>query len=206
MNDAQRLEILRSAKRDLTATKQGFVQWDENRIGTHWRDAMRKIERLEGDLLPDPLPPLGPIRRGGKSLLAYQLTHNTDGVPKFPALDENWGAGAVAIAPEPLTVIAPYTSANPGAAFYALGASEIEYWIGHVHRSHRIGTKFAKGQEIGRSVAIVGDDDEHVHWGINVERLLGDGFQLKYGRDGNGPDYTFGSPSIGEQLRKALQG
>src|SRR6185503_15347589 len=38
MNDAQRLELLRSLKADAMATKQGFVQWDENRSGTHWRD------------------------------------------------------------------------------------------------------------------------------------------------------------------------
>lgn len=199
MTDRQMLELLRSARRDLTATKQGYVEWDENRIGTHWRDAMRKLERLERELLPDPVPALGPIRRGGQSLLRYQLTHNTDGIPRYPALDENWGAGAISIAPEPLVVIAPYTSANPGAAFYARGASSLRYWIGHVTRSPRIGTRFAKGQELGRSVAQRGA--EHTHWGINVELLVGEGKQLKYGANGYGPDYTYGSPTIGDQLR-----
>jgi hypothetical protein len=204
MNDAQRLELLRSAKRDLSATKQGFQEWDENHVGTHWPDAMRKLLRLERDLLPDPLPQLGPIRRGGKSLLAYQLTHNTDGIPRYPAFDDNWGAGSISIAPEPLVVISPYTSSNPGAAFYARGDSKIRYWIGHLTRSPRVGTRFAKGQEIGASVAQAGA--EHTHWGINVELLLGSGKQLLYGSSGHGPDYTTGAPAIGAQLRKALQG
>lgn len=204
MNDAQRLELLRSAKRDLSATKQGFQQWDENHVGKHWPDAMRKLLRLERDLLPDPLPALGPIRRGGKSLLAYQLTHNTDGIPLYPAFDDNWGAGAISIAPEPLIVIAPYTSSSPGAAFYARGDSRIRYWIGHLTRSPRIGTRFAKGQEIGASVVQTGA--EHTHWGINVELLLGAGRSLLYGANGHGPDYTTGAPAIGVQIRKSLQG
>lgn len=202
MNDNQRLELLRSLKKDAMATKQGFVQWDENHSGTHWRDWLRKMEKLEEDLLPDPLPALGPVRRGGKGLLTYQLTHNTDGIPLYPAFDDNWGLGTISIAPEALTIIAPYTSSNPGAACYALGASKIKYWIGHLTRSPKIGTRFVKGQEIGRSVAQSGA--EHTHWGINAEAFLGKGHQLRYGRNGNGPDYTYGSPAIGVQLRDAL--
>jgi len=202
VNDAQRLELLRSLKQDAMATKQGFVQWDENREGTHWRDWLRKMQKLEADLLPDPLPAFGPIRRGGKNFLTYQLTHNTDGIPLYPAFDDNWGVGTISIAPEPMVVISPYTSSNPGAACYMRGASKIEYWIGHLTRSPRIGTRFVKGQEIGRSVAQSGA--EHTHWGINVEALLGRGKQLRYGANGNGPDYTYGSPSIGVQLRDAL--
>jgi len=202
MNDKQRLELLRDAKKELMLTKQGFQQWDENHVGTHWPTAMRKLERLEEDLLPNPLPPLGPIRRGGKSLLLYQLTHNTDGIPLYPAFDDNWGSGSISIAPEPMVVITPYTSANPGAAFYARGASKLEYWIGHLTRSPSIGTRFVKGQEIGRSVAQTGA--EHTHWGINAEAFLGAGHQLRYGRNGNGPDYTTGAPAIGVQLRNAL--
>lgn len=203
MTEKQRLALLREALDYLEKTKQGHVQWvAEGRTGPHWKAAMTDLKKLEKDLLPTPEPPLGPIRRGGKSLLAYQLTHNTDGIPLYPAFDDNWGAGAISIAPEALVVISPYTSSNPGAAFYARGASKIEYWIGHLTRSPRIGTKFVKGQEIGRSVAQTGA--EHTHWGINVEALLGPGKQLLYGKDGHGPDYTYGSPSIGAQLRTAL--
>jgi hypothetical protein len=204
VNDAQRLELLRSLKRDAMATKQGFQEWDENHVGTHWRDWLRKMERLEKDLLPDPLPALGPVRRGGKSLLAYQLTHNTDGIALYPAFDDNWGLGTISIAPEPLVVVSPYTSANPGAAFYAKGSSGIHYWIGHLTKSPRVGTRFTKGQEIGRSVAQAGA--EHTHWGINVEAIIGAGKQLGYGRTGKGPDYTYGAPAIGVQLRQFLEG
>lgn len=204
MTDKQRLAILREAERELKKTSQGYIQWSSDKKGGHWPNALQLLNELERDLIPDPVPALGPLRRGGPSLLTYQLTHNTDGIPRYPALDENWGTGAIAIAPEPLVVIPPYTSADPGAAFYARGVSKIEYWIAHLTRSPKIGTRFAKGQEVGRSVAIVGDDDEHTHWGINVEQLFGDGVQLKYGKNGNGPDYTFGSPAIGEQLRTMM--
>ena len=124
MTDKQRLALVRAAIGELEKTQQGHVQWEaDGKPKTHWRSAMVGLRKLEADLVPDPLPVLGPIRRGGKSLLAYQLTHNTDGIPLYPAFDDNWGAGAISIAPEPLTVISPYTSSNPGAAFYARGAS-----------------------------------------------------------------------------------
>jgi hypothetical protein len=197
VTDKQRLAVLREAEAELKQTGQGYIQWSKDKKGGHWPRALQLLNELEKDLKPTPIPALGPIRRGGPSLLTYQLTHNTDGVPKHPALDENWGAGSVSIAPEALVV-------NPGAAMHARGTSKIEYWIGHLTRSFSIGTRIAKGQEVGRSVAIVGDDDEHTHWGINVERLFGAGVQLKYGKTGNGPDYTFGSPTIGQQLAVLL--
>lgn len=203
MTDKERLTLLRSARADLARTGQGHVQWVAGgKAGGHWKNAEEKLAKLEHDLEPPKIPALGPIRRGGKSLLAYQLTHNTDGIPYFPAVDDNWGVGALSIAPESMVVISPYTSANPGAAFYARGASKIVYWVGHCTRSPSIGTKFVKGQELARTVAQAGA--EHQHWGINVEALIGKGKQLRYGANGNGPDYTVGSPSIGAQLTKAL--
>lgn len=206
MTDKQRLALLQEAVGYLERTQQGYVAWEAaGKPKTHWRAAIARLEQLEADLAPSKVPSLGPIRPGGKSLLQYSLTHKTSGVPLHPAFDDNWGVGAVGIAPEPLVVIAPYTSANPGAAFYARGASKIEYWVGHLTKSPRIGTRYAKGQEIGRAVAIAGDDDEHIHWGINVEALLGAGKQLLYGATGRGPDYTFGSPTIGAQLEAQLE-
>jgi hypothetical protein len=203
MTDKERLALLRSARADLRRTGQGHVQWVAGgKEGGYWKRAEAKLAKLEHDLEPPKLPALGPIRRGGKSLLAYQLTHNTDGIPLYPAFDENWGVGAISIAPENLVVISPYTSASPGAAFYARGLSGIEYWVGHTTRSPSIGTKFVKGQELARTVAQAGSP--HQHWGINVEALIGAGKQLKYGRDGNGPDYTVGAASIGVQLAALL--
>jgi len=205
VTDKQRLVLLREAIASLERTTQGYVEWAASgKPRTNWRRALSRLERLEADLAPSKVPALGPIRPGGKSLLRYSLTHKTSGVRLHPAFDDNWGVGAVGIAPEPLVVIAPYTSANPGAAFYARGASKIEYWIGHATKSPRIGTRYAKGQEIARAVAIPGDDDEHLHWGINVEALIGAGKQLLYGATGHGPDYTFGSPTIGAQLEALL--
>ncbi len=207
MNDAQRLELLRSLKRDAMATKQGFVDWDENRVGTHWRDWLRKMQRLETDLLPDPLPALGPIIRGGRSVLNVSLTHATEGIDRYPAWDDGWVVGRAVIAPEPLTVISPYTSSRPGAAFYARGASQLRYWFGHLTSSPRVGRKFAKGEQIGvicPQYRPDGSANHHVHTGINVELLLGSGRQLRYGSTGHGPDYTTGSPTVGAQLRAAL--
>ncbi len=209
MNDAQRLELLRSARTDLSATKQGFQEWDENHVGTHWPDAMRKLKRLELDLMPDPLPAIGPVVRGGRSVLNASLTHNTDGIPLYPAFDDGWAVGRAVIAPEPLVVISPYTSANPGAAFYARGDSKLRYWFGHLSSSPRIGRKFAKGEQVGVIAPQYrpdGSANHHVHIGVNVELLLGSGKSLLYGSTGHGPDYTTGAPTIGAQLRKALNG
>jgi hypothetical protein len=203
VTDKQLLALVRLIEAEAKLTTQGHVQWlAEGRTGGHWKRVMAGLHKLEQEFLPSPVPALGPIRRGGKSLLAYQLTHNTDGIPLFPAVDDNWGAGAISVAPESMTIIAPYTSASPGAAFYARGASGIVYWVGHVTRSPRIGTRFARGQELARTVAQSGA--EHQHWGINVEALIGKGRQLRYGANGNGPDYTVGAPAIGVQLEVLL--
>ncbi len=83
MTDRERLVLLREATRELKLTGQGYVQWVKDRKGGHWLEALALLHRLENDLKPDPLPALGPIRRGGKSLLDYQLTHNTDGIPLY---------------------------------------------------------------------------------------------------------------------------
>ena len=204
MNDRQRLELLRAAMDHLERTKIGYVEFKRTGKGSEWREARRRLLKLEEDLAPDPVPALGPITRGGSSLLKVSLTHNTDGISLYPAFDTAWIVGQTIIAPEALVVIAPYTSSNPGAAFYARGvSSNIRYWFAHLYRSHRLGTRFAKGQEIGRTAATaVGA--AHCHCGVNVELLIGARRQLKYGRDGNGPDYTYGAPTIGAQLRELL--
>lgn len=207
VNDRQRLELLRSAIDNLERTEIGFVEYDETGRGSEWRVAMRKLTRLENDLLPDPLPPLGPIVRGGKSLLNVSLTHKTAGIAKYPAFDEGWLLGRPVIAPEPLVVIAPYTSSRPGSAFYAQGSSKLRYWFGHLTSSPRIGRRFAKGEQLGvicPQYRPDGSPNHHVHAGVNVELLLGSGRSLLYGANGNGPDYTTGAPTIGEQLRAAL--
>jgi hypothetical protein len=75
--------------------------------------------------------------------------------------------------------------------------------VAHLDRDWPLGHRFAKGDFIGKTLPIPGASD-HGHWGVNAEALLGKGKQLKYGANGNGPNYTFGSPSIGKQLAALL--
>lgn len=202
MTDRQRLALLRSAVADLKRTGQGYIQWSAGgKTGGYWKSAVAKLGTLEDDLEPPKVPQLGPLWRGGRAVLNQAPTHNTDGIPLYPAIDDGWVAGREILAVEDMTVIAPYTSANPGAAFYAKGKSLIRYWYGHLDRSHAVGKRFVKGQVVGR---VAYGSSPHAHLGINIELLVGAGRQLKYGANGNGPDYTYGSPTIGTQLAALL--
>jgi hypothetical protein len=130
-----------------------------------------------------------------------QLTHNTDGVDGslYPACDEGWMAGLWVVAPEDMTVTGQ-SGAQGADAFYARGASRLEYWVGHIIRAPSTFVRLKRGQRISPIAFIPGAD--HVHWGINAIPLIGK--DLLYGRNGRGPDYTFGSPTVGRQLERAL--
>jgi hypothetical protein len=204
VNDARRLEILRRARTHLHATEIGFVEFDESGRGSEWRAAERALDRLEKDLLPDPLPKLGPLWSGGRSLLLQDLTHETEGIPLYPAFDDAFAVGRAIIAPEALTVIAPPTSSSPGAAFYAQGKSRLRYWIAHLQGAPRIGTRFVKGQTVGHVCPQFrpnGEANHHCHCGVNAELLLGHGHELEHHTN-----YTHGARTIGAQLREILQG
>ena len=190
MTDKQRVALLDSAIRELKQTTKGY-----SASGPHWKEAMERLETLRRDLTP--LPDLGPVWSGGKSVLDHDLTHKTAGVPLYPAFDDAFNQGRVIIAPEPLVIIAPTTGSVPGKAFYARGRSQLRYWFGHLDRNHSIGTSFAKGEAIGRVAANNVGGGPHVHVGVNVELLLGDGKQLLHH-----VDYTHGAPTIGTQLKK----
>lgn len=197
MTDKQRDVLLRSAMADLRKTEEGYK---DNPNGPNWRNAFRKLEELQADLAKPPVPLLGPVLEGDKAMLEYAPTHNTDGVPNHPAFDAGFGqAGRWVIAPETLTVT-KQSGAVGGDAVYARGASGIEYWIGHIGPPPATGVKFPKGSRITRIADQSGTD--HVHWGLDVRPLTGQG--LKYGANGDGPDYTWGSPSIGAQLKRML--
>jgi hypothetical protein len=146
---------------------------------------------------------IGAVQPGGPSLLDHQLTHETSGIPLFPAFDTAWGAGGgvACIAPEDCVVDTKDTSSRPGEAVFLNGASGLRYWVGHLDRDWPLGTRLRKGDLIGRTLAIPGASD-HAHWGVNAEALLGRGKQLAYGATGKGPPYTYGSPTIREQLRR----
>lgn len=200
MTDKQRLALLRSARADLKRTGQGYIQWAaDGKTGPYWKRALEKIAQLEDDLEPATVPALGPVWRGGKSMLLHDLTHATAGIPLYPAFDDAYVQGREIIAPEALTIIAPYTSSRPGMAFYAKGASLIRYWFGHLDRNHSIGKKFVKGQVIGRVAPNSVGGGPHVHVGVNVELLIGSGRQLMHHTD-----YSHGAPVIGVQLKALL--
>jgi hypothetical protein len=194
VTDAQRYALVQKALAELEQTKTGYSPH-----GTHWKPALTALHTLEQDLKPAPVPALGPVWVGGKSVLLHDLTHRTTGIPLYPAFDDAFNQGRVVIAPEPLVVAKKLSSANPGEAFYAEGRSKIDWWFGHLDRNHPLGTRFAKGDAVGRVAANTVGGGPHVHVGINVERLLGPGKQLWHHTD-----YTHGAPTVGAQLRKAL--
>jgi hypothetical protein len=197
MTDKQIAALLVSARADLKKTVEGYKTHPN---GTWWAKAMPKLDRAIRELSVPPVPALGPILEGDQSMLMYSPTHNTDGVPGYPAFDAGFGqAGRWILAPEAITVTRQ-SGAQGGDAVFATGASRIEYWIGHIGAAPATGTKFAKGARIARIADQAGTD--HVHWGLDTKPLTGQ--NLKYGRNGDGPDYTYGSPTIGVQLGRML--
>lgn len=144
------------------------------------------------------VPDLGPIYRGGMSLLLHDLTHPTAGLPPgsvYPAFDDGWKAGRTVVAPEALTVV-DQSGAAGGDAFYARGESSLEYWIGHIVAAPATGARFRKGQKMGVIANIsLNQGGPHVHCGINARPLLGKDFL-------HHKDYSHGAPTVGVQLRK----
>lgn len=102
MNDRQRAALLRSALSDFRKTEKGYK---ENPNGPNWQAGMEKCNRLLKDLQPPPIPQLGPVLEDGLAMLLQAPTHNTDGVPGYPAYDTGFGqAGRWIIAPEELVI------------------------------------------------------------------------------------------------------
>lgn len=199
MTEKQQRALLQKALRELKQTGQGYVQWSKDKQGGHWSEALKALAKLETDIRPSPVLNLGPVWIGGKSILLHDLTHRTTGIPLYPAFDDAFVQGTVIVAPEAVTVIKPLTSSNPGEAFYLRGRSKIRYWFGHLDRSHPIGTRFDKGDAVGRVGPNTIGGGPHVHIGINVELLLGEGRQLLHHTD-----YTHGAEPVGSQLRRVL--
>lgn len=207
MTDKQRAAHLAKAVAALKRTEAGYTKAPN---GPRWRAAMAELELVIADLRRPPVPALGPLVAGGLSTLLMAPTHLTDGVKwpnaieSYPAFDDAFGDGGRAIlAVEALKVTRP-SSAQGGDAFYATGASGIRYWYGHLDSAPAVGATFRKGQVVGRVKHGPGQPPggPHAHLGLDVTPL---GLpMLRYGRNGNGPDYTFGSPTIGAQLAKAL--
>lgn len=206
MTPKQRVNAVRRARTHLLRTKIGGREFAESGQGSEWKLALKHLDDLERDLLKDIAPPwtkIGPVLFGDKSLLDYALTHATSGIPLFPAVDLAWGSNVAMYAPENCVVDTKDTSANPGEALYLTGESGIQYWWGHGDRDYPLGKRFRKGELVWKT-AWQPNKKAHGHIGVNVEALLGKGKQLKYGRTGEGPNYTHGSPTIREQLRALL--
>ena len=201
MTDSQRLSLLLKCEKHLKLTTKG---WKEEPVGegSEWEAAMDALNRVQKDLTAKSKAAwenIGPITKPGASLLDYSLTHQTAGIKLFPAVDIAWGSGVSLYAPEECVIDTKDTSASPGEAIYLTLASGIRLWIGHLQTDHPIGKKFSKGALLGKT-AYQPNKKAHGHIGVNAEKYLGKGRQLKYGRTGRGPDYTTGSPRIRTQL------
>ena len=201
MTDKQRAAVLAKARKHLRQTTRGY-----NETGSEWKAALAALDELARDLAP-PKPPskvpnLGPVVKGGVSLLLQDLTHATGGLDGYPALDDGFGhAGLTVIAPEQLTVTrhssARRRDGRPnGKAFYATGRSGIRYWFGHVDSPPPV---LGKTYRKGAFLAVVSPNHEmpHLHVGIDAKPLIGR--ELVHHAD-----YTHGAPKIGAQLAKAL--
>jgi len=138
-----------------------------------------------------PVPALGPLVPGGPSLLNCRLTHQTDGIPHYPAIDAGWIVGLDALAVEDM-VVTRASSANVGDACFTRGSSGIDYWYGHLDLCPPVGTTLRLGAKVGD--IHVHPNGAHVHLGVDARALTG-GKDLLYGY---GPDV----PTVGEQLRR----
>lgn len=202
MTQKQLLAVVNRLEKHLHKTTEGYVGHAD---GVHWRNATRELDRLKAGLQPKPkrkVPALGPVVRGGTPILEQDLTHATGGLDGYPAFDDAVGhPGMAVIAPEALTVTrqssARRRDGQPnGKAFYATGASGLQYWFGHVDVAPAVGAAFRKGQ---RMAAISANHEApHVHVGINAHAVLG--HELAHHTN-----YTHGAPKVGAQLRKELQ-
>lgn len=202
-----RLSLRGSHNGDMLAEAHGLLKLTEKGYdpsAPRWKEAMRLIDQVEQNLAPPPVPALGPIEPVGKSLLLQAFSHNSDGLHErtgswYPAFDFGWDAGDPIIAPE-VWLVTKQSSAQGADACYLEGASGLKYWLGHIVSAPRTGTEFRKGALVARIAAIPGVD--HGHLGIDARDLIGK--DLLWGENGRGPDYTWGSPTLGKQLAMAL--
>jgi hypothetical protein len=161
-----------------------------------WKALMPHLTAAAKAMLPQKpvVPALGPVCKGGKSVLEHDCTHATGGIPLYPAFDDAFAQGVSIIAPEALTVTRQSTS-RPGKAFYATGKSGIRWWFGHLEVAPPVGKVFAKGTVVGRTCVNTIGGGPHVHVGVNVEALWGKGQELIHKMT-----YQHGAPTIGAQL------
>lgn len=170
-----------------------------------WKEAMRLIDDVEASLDKPPIPLLGPVKPGGKAVLLHQLTHDTDGFGGvWPAFDDTLvRVGTPVLAPESCRVI-DHTGSDGGVGFKVRGSSGVIHLFLHQASRPAMGQVFLRGEKLSSVAKITADQGgPHIHYALDTRPLINK--WLKYGRNGNGPDYTYGSPTIGVQLSQALE-
>lgn len=204
MTNKEAAALEKSMWADLRKTEHGYKEGDGG--GPNWQNAERKHKLLMAHLSKQvvTVPALGPVKPNGLAVLLHALTHNTDGFEGvWPAFDDTLvSVGTPVVAPEDCTVI-DHTGSDGGVGFKVRGKSTIVHLFLHCATRPPMGSKIAKGARLSTVARIRQDQGgPHIHYAIDTRPLVR--VWLKYGRDGNGPDYTFGSPTIGAQLASLL--
>src|SRR5688572_23733399 len=161
MTDKQIVNSVRRARRHLKAAA-GF-----DPEGGHYQAVLAELAAIEKAHLPPKLPALGKVDEEGRSILDMDFTHQTTGLG-WPAFDTNFGAGDTFLAPEDMVVDTKDSSAHPGEAIYCTGKSGIRYWFAHLQQDHPLGTRFKKGQVVGKTIATNIGGGPHLHLAINI--------------------------------------
>lgn len=200
MNDKQIATRTKRARRDLHAAT-GY-----NPVGGHYKAVDKYLDDVEAEMkrrLTPPLPNLGPLYAGAKATLDWDFTHMTSGLgwPAFDvALSGDPGPSTVIWAPETLTVDTKDSHSTPGEAFYATGRSGLRWWFAHLQKDWPIGTVLAKGAVIGKTLPTDIGGGTHCHVAINLVPVTGR--HARYGRDGDGPNYTHGPYTLRTELQR----
>lgn len=189
----------------LKDTEHGYQQAPN---GPRWREAIRLIDQVEESLRKPPVPNLGPALAGHKSVLLHVPTHDTDGFEGvWPAFDDtNVRVGSRVLAVERCRVI-DHTGSDGGVGFKVRGDSGIVWLYLHCASRPPVSAAFDRGEQMS-SIARIRPDQggPHLHLAADTRPLIGR--WLLYGgqrKPSDRPkDYSYGSPTIGQQLAAAL--
>ncbi len=176
-----------------------------NPHGSHYKAVMEVLNTLEKNAAAQipKIPNLGSVVKGGPSILDMDFTHMTTGLgwPAFDtALTGDPGPSMEVFAPEAIVVDTKDSSSSPGEAFYATGASGIRYWFAHLKDDHPLGKRFKKGDKVGDTLPTTVGGGTHLHLAVNLIPVTGR--HARYGRDGNGPNYTHGPYTLRRELAR----
>lgn len=207
-----RVDLGSSADGVKLANAHGILQETEkgyDRNAPRWKKAMALIDEVEANLDGPRVPALGPVKPGGKSVLLYVPTHNTDGFDGvWPAYDDtNVRVGTRVLAPESCRVI-DHTGSDGGVGYMVRGASGIIHLFLHQASRPAMNAVFLKGEQLSTVAQITSaQGGPHIHHGLDTRPLIGK--WLLYGgqkKPSDVPrDYTYGSPTIGQQLAAVLE-